>query len=143
MKPILLAALLAVGCAHAPNPCERRTAIVHEFGFHIAKFPLEHQEELHKLELDVRYHYADGLPVDQYPDFVPIEQDVRDFLTNYKPEDTFWEVVNDQLAAHLLKKYPALADITIELTVDATPRLPHDRHSRVTRSRAGCLLAPQ
>lgn len=143
MRALLIVALLAVGCAHTSNPCERRTATVHEFGFHIAKFPLEHQEELHKLELDVRYHYADGLPVNEYPDFVPIEKDVREFLTNYKPEDTFWEVVNEQLATFLLKKYPALADISIEIAVDATTRLPHDRHSRVTKSRAGCLLAPQ
>jgi hypothetical protein len=143
MKTLLLCTLLLVGCAHAPNPCDRRTSTVHEFGFRIAQFPLEHQGEQHKLDLDVRYHYADKLAVEQYPDFVPLDREVREFLTNYKPEETFWEVVNEQLATRLLEKNPSLADVTIEIQVDPTSRLPYRRHSRVTRSRAGCLMAPQ
>jgi hypothetical protein len=131
--------LLLVACAHIPSPCERTVALRHEFGFSLPKLAVHHQNEAHELDIDVRYHYVDGLAPADAPDFVPMAQEVARFFTHYQPEGDFWEILNQKLADMLMQEQPALADVTITIAVDPTDRLPYHRFSRVTRSRAGCV----
>ncbi len=128
-----------LSCAHVPRPCDRTTALRHEFGFSLPDFAVQHQGEAHRLNLDVRYHYNDGLPSTQYPDFVPIAQEVSQFVGHYDAPNDFWEIMNQRLIDRLMQEHPELSDMTIEIQVDPTARLPYHRFSRVTRSREACL----
>jgi hypothetical protein len=139
MRAVLLPLVLLAACAHVPNPCERTVALRQEFGFALPKLAVQHQGEAHALDIDVRYHYADALPVAQYPDFVPMAKEVTEYLTHYEPAGDFWEVLNQRLVDRLMQEHPELTDLTIKLQVDPTSRLPYHRFSRVARSREGCL----
>ena len=131
--------LLLAACAHVPGPCERTVPLRHEFGFSLPKLAVHHQGEAHALDVDVHYHYVDGLAPAQAPDFVPMAKEVVEFFTKYEPEGDFWEILSQKLADKLIEEQPTLADVTITIGVDPTDRLPYHRFSRVSRSRAGCV----
>jgi hypothetical protein len=71
----------------------------------------------------------------EYPDFRWLAKDVETLLTNYPNEDDYWEIVNKEVTALLLKKYPALTSVTCEMKVDPSRNVPYSRSSRVTRER--------
>ena len=78
---------------------------------------------------------AGDKPVSQYPDFRWLAKDVETLLTDYPNEDDYWEIVNKEITALLLKKYPAITTVTCELKVDPSRLVSYTRSSRVTRER--------
>ncbi|MCC3488993.1 MAG: hypothetical protein JGK35_00185 [Microcoleus sp. PH2017_16_JOR_D_A] len=59
------------------------------------------------------------------------------FLVNYPNETDTWENINKNLSQKVLDENPALTDVTIQLEVLPTNRLPYERATTVFRSRAG------
>lgn len=112
------------------------------FYFLMNDYKLEHQGELNTLNIKLSYEYNPGIADNQYPDFIPIRKDVDKFLTEYPNEMTFWEIVNKQLTALILEKYPALASVTCEIQVTPSPKHTFTRGSIVTRHRTRLAEAP-
>lgn len=106
------------------------------FYFLMNDYKMEHQGEVNTLNIKVSYEYNAGIADDQYPDFIPIRKDVDTFLREYPNEMTFWEIVNKQLTAMVLAKYPAIASVTCEIQVTPSPQYQFTRGSIVTRHRA-------
>lgn len=116
--------------AAAPAPSE-------SFYFLMNDYKMEHQGEVNTLNIKVSYEYNAGIADQEYPDFIPIRKDVDAFLGKYPNETAFWEIVNKQLTAMILHKYPALASVTCEIQVTPSPKYSFTRGSIVTRHRTG------
>ncbi|MEN3329251.1 MAG: hypothetical protein V7638_4058 [Acidobacteriota bacterium] len=108
---------------------------IEEFSFLMKDFKIDHQGETNNLNISISYRYLPNIAKSDYPDFRLLAKDVETLLTNYPNEDDYWEIVNKQLTALLLKKYPALMSVTCELKVDPSRIVPYTRSSRVTRER--------
>ncbi|MBL8187137.1 MAG: hypothetical protein JNK38_03975 [Acidobacteria bacterium] len=98
-------------------------------------YKMEHQGEVNTLNIKLSYEYNAGIADQEYPDFIPIRKDVDAFLREYPNETAFWEIVNKQLTAKLLEKYPALASVTCDLQVTPSSKYSFTRGSTVTRTR--------
>ncbi|BDA71867.1 hypothetical protein CAL7716_060330 [Calothrix sp. PCC 7716] len=97
------------------------------WSFKIDDYAIEHQGKA-VIDIDVSYDYIDGIGVPdpfQYPDFLPIEKYIDNFLVNYPNEADFWEILNKNLVKSLLTEpIPTpygidykLADVVDSLTV--------------------------
>jgi hypothetical protein len=113
------------------------SSLVEEFSFLIKDFKVDRQSENNNLNISISYRYVANIAKADYPDYRLLTKDVETFLTNYPNEKDYWEIVNKQLTALLLKKYPVLKTITCELTLDPVAQSPYTRSSRVTRERTG------
>ncbi|HKU73359.1 MAG TPA: hypothetical protein VJR02_05535 [Pyrinomonadaceae bacterium] len=115
-----------------------RTAgsLVEEFSFLIKDFRMDHQGQVNNLNLSISYRYAANITKADYPDFRWLAKDVETLLSNYPNKDDYWEIVNKQITALLLKKYSGIVTITCEIKVDPTSVVPYTRSSRVTRARS-------
>lgn len=102
-------------------------AIDEIWSFKIHDYVIEHQGKA-VIDIEVIYDYIDEIGVldpSQYPDFVPIEKYINNFLVNYPNNTDFWEVLNKNLVKSLLtESIPTphgidykLADIVDSLTV--------------------------
>lgn len=127
-QPIKMSAQKTRLKAAAPAPSE-------SFYFLMNDYKMEHQGEVNTLNIKVSYEYNAGIADQEYPDFIPLRKDVDAFLREYPNESTFWEIVNKQLTAMILHKYPALASITCEIQVTPSPKYSFTRGSIVTRHR--------
>ena len=106
-----------------------------EFSFLIKDFKINHQGEANTLNISITYRYVVNIANSDYPDFRWLAKDVETLLGNYPNKTDYWEIVNKQITALLMKKYPALASVTCEMTVDPSANVPYTRSSRVTRNR--------
>ena len=106
-----------------------------EFSFLIKDFKINHQGETNTLNISITYRYVMNIANSDYPDFRWLAKDVETLLGNYPNKTDYWEIVNKQITALLMKKYPALASVTCEMTVDPSANVPYTRSSRVTRNR--------
>ncbi len=106
-----------------------------EFSFLIKDFKIDHQGETNTMNISISYRYLVKIANSDYPDFRWLAKDVETLLSNYPNKTDYWEIVNKQLTSLLMKKYPALASITCEITVDPSRQVPYTRTSRVTRNR--------
>ncbi|MBE9092581.1 NHL repeat-containing protein [Tychonema sp. LEGE 07203] len=104
--------------------------------FNFKDYTIDHQG-LNTLNIQVNYNLKPGITPNEYPDFVPIYKSIDNFLVNYPNETDVWENINKNLSQKVLDENPALTDITIQLEVLPTDRLPYDRTSTVFRSRSG------
>jgi len=111
------------------------TRLSEGFFFLMNSYKMEHQGEVNTLNIKVSYEYNTGIADQEYPDFIPIRKDVDTFLREYPNETAFWEIVNKQLTAMILQKYPALASVTCEIEVTPSPKYSFTRGSIVTRHR--------
>ena len=110
-------------------------ALIEEFAFELTDFKMDHQTQANNLNISVSYRYVVNIKNADYPDFRSLAKDIETALTKYPNEDDYWEIVNKNLTALLLKKYPALSSLAIELKVDPSSLIPYTRSSRVTRTR--------
>jgi len=110
-----------------------------EFSFLIKDFKINHQGETNTLNISISYQYVVNIANADYPDFRWLAKDVETLLSNYPNKTDYWEIVNKQITALLMKKYPAIASLTCELRVDPSPVVPYSRFSRVTRKRLGLI----
>ncbi|HXQ71266.1 MAG TPA: hypothetical protein VN844_12300 [Pyrinomonadaceae bacterium] len=113
----------------------RNGSLVEEFSFVLKDFKIDHQGENNNLNISISYRYVANITKSEYPDFRWLAKDVETLLTNYPNEDDYWEIVNKEVTALLLKKYPALISVTCELKVDPSRNVPYSRVSRVIRER--------
>ena len=138
---VILAFVSTVPAVHSQTP-ERisspRTAgsLVEEFSFLIKDFRMDHQGQTNNLNLSISYRYATNITKADYPDFRWLAKDVETLLSDYPNKDDYWEIVNKQITALLLKKYSGVVSITCEIKVDPTSVVPYTRSSRVTRERS-------
>src|SRR4028118_1635767 len=109
-----------------------------KWAFNFKDYTIDHQG-LNTLNIKVDYGLKPGITQNEYPDFVPIYTSIDNFLVNYPNETDFWEIVNKNLTEKVLEENPVLTDISIQLEVLPTDRLPYDRTSTVFRSRSGQL----
>ncbi|HQR36128.1 MAG TPA: hypothetical protein PLK30_25615 [Blastocatellia bacterium] len=130
--------------AKSSHPAKNKQAAPTAEGFYFLMndYKLDHQGEINTLNIKLSYQYNTNIADNQYPDFIPIRKDVDKFLTEYPNEMTFWEIVNKQLTAMILEKYPALASVTCEIQVTPSPKYPFTRGSIVTRRRTRLAEAP-
>ncbi|HEV8430077.1 MAG TPA: hypothetical protein VGQ41_19400 [Pyrinomonadaceae bacterium] len=110
--------------------------LVEEFSFLIKDFRMDHQGQANNLNISISYRYAANISKADYPDFRWLAKDIETLLSNYPNEDDYWEIVNKQITALLLKKYPGIASVTSEIKVDPTSAVLYTRSSRVTRERS-------
>ena len=106
-----------------------------DFSFLIKDFKIDHQGETNSLNMSISYRYIVGIANADYPDFRWLAKDVETLLSAYPNKTDYWEIVNKQITSLLMKKYPALASVTCEMTVDPSGQVPYTRTSRVTRNR--------
>ena len=136
---VILAILVTTSCLPAvySQTQERSssTRIVEEFSFLVKDFRMDHQGQANNLNISISYRYAANITKADYPDFRWLAKDVETLLTNYPNEDDYWEIVNKQITALLLKKYPGVVEVTCEIKVDPSSVVPYTRTSRVTRER--------
>ncbi len=109
-----------------------------KWAFNFKDYTIDHQG-LNTLNIKVDYGLKPGITKNKYPDFVPIYKSIDNFLFNYPNETDFWENVNKNLTEKVLDENPVLTNISIQLEVLPTDRLPYDRTSTVFRSRSGQL----
>jgi len=109
-----------------------------KWAFNFKDYTIDHQG-LNTLNIKVDYGLKPGITKNEYPDFVPIYKSIDNFLVNYPNETDFWEIVNKNLTEKVLDENPVLTDISIQLEVLPTDRLPYERTSTVFRSRSGKL----
>ena len=119
----------------APQKQHAGGLLSEEFSFVIKDFRINHQGENNTLNILISYRYVVNIANADYPDFRWLAKDVETLLGNYPNKTDYWEIVNKQITALLLKKYPAIASLTCELKVDPTSGVPYSRSSRVTRTR--------
>ena len=110
-------------------------SLVEEFSFLIKDFRMDHQGQANNLNISISYRYAANITKADYPDFRWLAKDVETLLSNYPNKDDYWEIVNKQITALLLKKYPGIVAVTCEIKVDPSSVVPYTRTSRVTRER--------
>jgi hypothetical protein len=119
----------------SPRSGKPKPALAESFYFSMTDYKMEHQGEVNLLNIRLSYEYNAGIADNQYPDFIPIRKDVDLFLTEYPGEMTFWEIVNKQLTAMVLKKYPVLSAVTCKIQVTPSVKYTFTRGSIVTRHR--------
>ena len=138
---VILALLVTapnLSVAYSQTLPQTRTAssLVEEFSFLIKDFRMDHQGQANNLNISISYRYAANITKADYPDFRWLAKDIETFLTSYPNEDDYWEIVNKQITALLLKKYSGIVTVTCEIKVDPTSVVPYTRSSRVTRERS-------
>ena len=134
---ILLLSFASVPAVYSQATATGRNGLlVEEFSFSLKDFKIDHQGENNVLNISISFRYIPNITKAQYPDFRWLAKDVETLLSNYPNKDDYWEIVNKQVTALLLKKYPTLASVTCELKVDPSPNVPYSRSSRVTRERS-------
>jgi hypothetical protein len=106
-----------------------------EFSFLIKDLKIDHQGETNTLNISISYHYVANIANADYPDFRWLAKDVETLISAYPNKTDYWEIVNKQITSLLMKKYPALASVTCDMTVDPSRAVPYTRMSRVTRNR--------
>ncbi len=111
-----------------------------EFSFLIQDFKMNHQSDINNLNIKVRYCYETGISDSKYPDFRLIVKDIQDFLENYPDEVGYWEIVNKKSTLMVLKKYPVLSNVTIEMQVSPSSLVPYLRSSIVTRHQSKSVM---
>ena len=133
---LVLLVLVTTAPAVYSQTSERRSGLlVEEFSFQLKDFRMEHQGQENNLNIAISYRYAANITKADYPDFRWLAKDVETMLTNYPNEDDYWEIVNKQITALLLKKYRGIVAVTCEIKVDPSSVVPYTRSSRVTRDR--------
>lgn len=122
-----------------PERSQSRTAALlpsEKWAFNFPDYTIDHQG-LNTLNIKIGYGLKPGITKNEYPDFVPIYKSIDNFLVNYPNETDTWENINKNLSQKVLDENPALTDVTIQLEVLPTNRLPYERATTVFRSRAG------
>ena len=132
---VVFAAPPGYSVVYSQSGMRKTTTPVEEFSFLIKDFRMDHQGQANNLNISISYRYIANITKADYPDFRWLAKDVETLLNNYPNKDDYWEIVNKQVTALLLKKYPALMSVTCEMKVDPSRLVPYARSSRVTRER--------
>jgi hypothetical protein len=102
--------------------------------FAIENLPLQ-QQGPQVVTLGVTLGYAAGIGPKDYPDFEEVYRKLEVWMKTYPSKDDYWEVFNKQLCRRVLKEYPMLGSVTLELTVRPTFGVPYLQTIRTTLTR--------
>lgn len=105
------------------------------FSFLLKDIRMDHQGEVNNLNITIRYRYKAAISNSEYPDFMVVASDIENLLNNYPNKTDYWEIVNKNITALVLEKYPAIAEVTSEIQVSPSPKVRYVRSSTVTRNR--------
>ena len=133
---VILSIIATASTVYSQTPERSSRSLVEEFSFTLKDFRMDHQGQANNLNISISYRYAANITKADYPDFRWLAKDVETFLTNYPNKDDYWEIVNKQITALLLKKYNGVVAVTCEIKVDPSSVVPYTRSSRVTRERS-------
>ena len=133
---VILSIVATAQATYSQTPERSSRSLVEEFSFTLKDFRMDHQGQANNLNISISYRYAANITKADYPDFRWLAKDVETFLTNYPNKDDYWEIVNKQITALLLKKYKGVVAVTCEIKVDPSSVVPYTRSSRVTRERS-------
>ena len=141
-RPIVRVSLVAllVALAYFPGSTAEarevrtRTGLSEQFQFEMHDLKVAHQGG-NTLALKVSYDYRRGIKPSEYPDFTRLAGACDEFFKSYPNATDFWEILNLKLTALLLREFPALDSVTVEIHVAPTERLPYARASVATRTR--------
>lgn len=130
---------LAVAASDAKNAKRSRNpnALTEGFVFYMQDFKYQHQSELNTLNIKFQYTYISGITTDQYPEFRLLLNDITSFLQNYPDEEAYWEILNKDVTAYILNRYPVVLSITSEIQVSPSPMITYLRATTVTRQQTG------
>jgi hypothetical protein len=112
----------------------RSTRVQEQFEFVMQDLKVAHQGG-NTLTLTLRYDYRPGLQSAEYPDFRRLARACEEFFKSYPNDTDYWEILNLKLTARLLREFPAVAKMTVEIQVAPTDQIPFPRTSTVTRTR--------
>jgi hypothetical protein len=133
---VILSIVVTAQATYSQTPERSSRSLVEEFSFTLKDFHMDHQGQANNLNISISYRYASNITKADYPDFRWLAKDVETFLTDYPNEYDYWEIVNKQITALLLKKYKGVVAVTCEIKVDPSSVVSYTRSSRVTRERS-------
>ena len=125
----ILAAVCGLTVAVAAEPAAKEA-----ISFALEKIPLN-QQRPQVVDLDVRLDYAAGIGPKDYPDFEEVYKKLVGWMNTHPSKTDYWEVFTKQLCKNVLKDYPMLAAVTLDLTVHPTFSVPYKQtiHTTLTR----------
>jgi hypothetical protein len=137
--PLLLSFHLftAPAIAQTASPQIPSQCLLHQeiFSFQVPTYAIQHMGGA-ILNIKLTYRLSpEAIGKNDYPDFVPIVKEIDHYLTKYPNETDYWEIVNKNLAKHLIKTYPQMDSLNLELGVMPTPKAAFARSSTVRHTR--------
>jgi|RhiMetdeSRZDD1v2_1073273.scaffolds.fasta_scaffold324171_2 hypothetical protein len=121
---------------HGPSSNSVDTSpLVEEFAIRISDFKMAHHNGEANLIITIRYRFKAGITDASYPDYEPMVQNIKAYLTNYPNEVDYWEIINKKLSLIVFEKYPVMSNITSEIQVSSSRPGTYSRSSIVTRNR--------
>lgn len=91
--------------------------------------------------IDVDVHYriktTPESQANDYPDYIPIVNQIKGFLSSYPNKMEYWEILNKRLAEKLLDSYPQLTAVTQTISVHGNKEFPYRHFSRISLVRPG------
>jgi hypothetical protein len=124
----LLAAALPAGLAAA------EPKVVEALSFEILGLPFDHQGP-QVIDVLPRFTYADGIAQQEIPDFEVIRKEIKEFLATYPNKKDYLEIVNRKLCLDLLRRYPMLSVVAVDIRVYPTMTVPYVQTSHCSASR--------
>ncbi len=112
--------------------CEQHEEI---FAFEVPTYKVQHQGGA-TLGIKVAYRLTpDAIATEDYPDSIPLQKNIENFLGNYPNQTDYWEILNKNLVQSLLEQYPQMSSLRVELDIMPTLQEPFRRSSIVKSTR--------
>ena len=130
-------ALLVAGALAAVLPSALAAAepkVVEGLSLEILALPFDHQGP-QVVDVLPRFTYAEGIAQPEIPDFEVIQKEIKEFLATYPNKKDYLEIVNRKLCLDLLKRYPTLSVVAVDIRVYPTMTVPYVQTSHCQASR--------
>ena len=107
------------------------------FGFAMKNYEIQHQAHvIINIYVDYRFFEIEEIDPNNYPDVIPIIQQIDKFLTSYPNETDYWEIVNRNLVTYLLEENTDFTSIRVKLELKNNPLDNfYDTYSTVLKTR--------
>ena len=120
--------------AQGGGRCDRNQE---SFGFKIPDYPIEHQgQALLNIQVDYRFITTRPLQTEDYINYVPLAQEIDQFLRRYPNETEYWEILNKNLVDFILEKYPSIGSLRVQVDVSPNVAALYARSSTVLKTRS-------
>ncbi len=129
--------LLVAGALAAMSPAALTAAepkVVEALSLEIIGLPFDHQGP-QVIDVLYRMTYAEGIAQKDIPDFEVIQREIKAYLATYPNKQDYLEVVNKNLCLEILKRYPVLGAVAVDIRVYPTMTVPYAQTSHCTASR--------
>lgn len=89
----------------------------------------------HDLTINLGWSFKTNPTTADYIDSNIMINETKKFLSDYPTKSDFFEVVNHNLAKHLIEKFKTVKAVSIKISVPATKMDPYDHYTLVEASR--------